>query len=305
MAAPHISTSFGDLLDPRFQEIFTNAYDQLPDMIPTLFSMPGSNGRDTMRWSAVGAIADFNEFNGTVTYGSQSQGYDTVATFKEYANGVQVERKLFDDDQYNIMDQRPAALAESASRTKQKHGARIFTQAFNVDTTFYNNSEAVAMCSNSHTTTTGASTASGFDNLTTDALSATAVAAARIQMVGFRGDQAERISVMPDELWFPPDLYEEAFEIINAGGKLDTANNNPNVHQQQYVGHEWNYMDDVNNWFLGDSSYRKRQLHWVDRIAIEFAMIEDFDTLVAKWRGYQRYAYAHTDWRWVCGAQVS
>ena len=37
----------------------------------------------------------------------------------------------------------------------------------------------------------------------------------------------------------------------------------------------------------------------------EFAMVEDFDTLVGKWRLYSRYGHGHNDWRWVLGAQVS
>jgi hypothetical protein len=207
MAVPHISTNFADVLDPRFQEIFWEEYYELPDMVPRLYSMPPNNGR---------------QFTGTVDYGSFNQGYDTILTPLEFTRGIQAERKLLDDDQYNILDARPKGIAASAFRTRQLHGAQRFNSAFSTSSspTFYVNSEAVAMCSNSHTTTSGASTATGFDNLTTAALSATAVAAARILMVDFRGDQAERISVIPDELLFPPNLYEEAYEIINASGKV-------------------------------------------------------------------------------------
>lgn len=305
MATPHTSGNFGDLLDPRFQKIFHEHYNELPDMLPMLFTFEPDNGRNNMMWSSVGTVPDFTQFTGSVSYSSQNQGYDVTATHVEFANGIQIERPLFDDDQYNIMNQRPRALAASAFRTRQKHGARMLNNAFAVDTLFYSNSEGVALCSNSHTTTSGASTASGFDNLGTAALTATAVAAARIQMTGFRGDQAERISVIPDELWYPPNLYEEAYEIINSSGKVDTANNNRNVHEGQYRGVEWNYMTDTNNWFLVDSMLKKQSVHWVDRISLEFAMAEDLDTMVAKWRAYMRYSMAHTDWRWVMGHQVA
>ena len=307
MPVPHISGNFGDLLDPRFQKIFKaqEQYNQTQDMLKELYTFVPTNGRNDMRWSEVGTFPDFSEFTGNVSYSSQSQGYDTVSTSVEFTNGFQVERKLYDDDQFHIMDQKPAELSDSAFRTRQKHGARLLNNAFSVDNYFYNNSEAVALCSNSHTTNSGASVASGFDNLVTSSLTAVAVAAARIQMVGFRGDQAERISVMPDELWYPPDLYEQAFEIINAQGKVDTSNNNPNVHNGRYKGYEWVYLTDTNNWFMCDSRMRKRMAFWVDRIPLEFAFIEDFDTLIAKWRGYMRYSNAHINWRWISGAQVS
>jgi len=174
-----------------------------------------------------------------------------------------------------------------------------------LDSFFYNNSEGVALCSNSHTTTSGASTATGFDNLATGPLTATAVFAGRLQMRGFRGDQAEIISVMPDELWYPPDLEEIAFEIMNARGKVDTAENNPNFHSGTYTGYDWEYLTDPNNWFMCDSGMRKQFLFWSDRIPLEFGMVEDFDTFVAKWRGYMRYGAAWINWRWILGHQVS
>lgn len=305
MGAPHTSGAFGDLLDPRFQKIFQDTFKQLPDMIGKLFTSQGTNGRNNMTWSEVGAIPDFEEFTGSVPYSSQAQGYDVTSTPVEFSRGIQVERKLFDDDQYHIMDQKPRGLATAASRKRQRDAARIFNLAFSTDTYFYNHSEGVALCSDSHTTTSGASTASGFDNKTTAALSAVAVAAARIQMVGFRGDIGEMISVTPDELWYPPSLYEIAQEIVDSSGKVDTDLNNPNVHQGAYSLNEWNYMTDTNNWFMCDSAMRRMMLFWIDRIGLEFAMIEDFDTLVAKWRGYMRYSLAYTNWRWILGAQVS
>ena len=304
MATPHISANFADALDPRFQDIFWENYKSLPDMLPMFYTFQG-NGRDTIRWSQVGTVPEFSQFTGTVGYTSMNQGYDTILTPVEFTNGVQCERKLLDDGQYHIMDAKPKGLAAAAFRTRQCHGAQRFNSAFATANPFYSNSEGVAMCSASHTTTSGAGTTNGFNNLGTAALAATAVAAARIAMVGFRGDQAEKIDVQPDELLFPPDLYEEAFEIIEAGGKVDTDLNNPNVHQGKYKGIEWRRLNDVNNWFMMDGTMRSDMLFWSDRVPLEFAFIEDFDTLIGKWRGYMRYGNAHTDWRFIYGSQVS
>ncbi len=305
MPTPMTSGSFGDLLDPRFQKIFVDTLKPLPDMLGEVYTMVPSNGRNNMTWSEVGTLTDWEEFTGTVAFGSISQGYDVTMTPVEFTKGMQVDRKLFDDDQFHIMDQKPKSMAESLHRTRQKHGARIFNNAFSVDTLFYSHSEGVALCSNSHTTTSGASTATGFDNLTTASLTATAVFALRLQMVGYRGDQAEKVEIMPDELWFPPDLSEQAFEIVKSSGKVDTANNNRNFHEGRYKTHEWRYLTDTNNWFMCDSSLRKQYLFWQDRVPAEFAMIEDFDTLVAKWRGYTRHGMTYVNWRFVGGSQVT
>ncbi|HUW16098.1 MAG TPA: Mu-like prophage major head subunit gpT family protein, partial [Actinomycetes bacterium] len=240
MAFPHSSESFGDVLDPRFQKIVDDALEQVDDMIPTLYADAGTNGRDEMKWSEIGTVPDFQAFAGTVQYNSVEQGYDVTATPLEFTNGIQITRKLFDDDQYQIMDRRPRGLANSAMRTRQQHAARIFNIGFSIDNMFYAHTENVALCSDSHTTNApDVSTAVGFDNLGTAPLTAVAVNAARIQMRGFRGDQGEIISIMPDELWVPIDLQEQAWEIIESSGKLDTANNNANFHRGTYTLYDW------------------------------------------------------------------
>lgn len=309
MAVPSTSTAFADLLDPRFKKIFNDRYDQLPDRISDFYDVKsGADAptKDTYRLSQVGTFGDVPEFTGSITYDDVNQGYDSTLTHKEYATGFQIDRKLFDDDQYGIMDGKPRGMSTAFQRTRQKHAASVFNNAFSIDNTWLNHTEGVALCSDSHTTTAqGVVTSSGFDNRITAALSAVSVAAARIQMRGFRGDRAERISVMPDMLLYPKELYEVAYEIIESEGKPDTANNNKNVHKGGYKGTDWEYLLDTNDWWMIDSGTMKESLTWVDRVQKEFGMVEDFDTLVGKWRLYARYSLGWNDWRWILGSQVS
>ena len=304
MPVPHSAGNFGDLLDKRVTKLLYDELKQLDDKLPTFFSMETS--KDSFeRWSEVGAIGDFTEFSGTVAYQSQAQGYETTATHKEWVNGFQVTRDLFDDDRHGVWERRPVALANAYQRTRQKHGARIFNNAFSVDTFFYNNSEGVALCADAHTTTSGASTASGFDNLVTTALTATAVSAARTLMRKFRGDQAEIFSCMPSMLLVPVDLQDKALEITKSMGDPSSANNAVNPQQGRYKLVDWEYVTDVNNWFMIDERYMKMWLIWFQRIALEFGQAEELDTLVAKWRAYVRYSNAWFNWRWIAGASVS
>ena len=137
MTSPATSGQFGDLLDPRFQKIFNDRYNQLPDMLSKVYTFVGTNGRENMTWSEVGAFADFQQFSGSISFDSPVQGFDTTSTPLEFASGFQVERKLFDDDQFNIMDRRPSGLATAANRTRQKHGARLFNNGFSVRFSFW------------------------------------------------------------------------------------------------------------------------------------------------------------------------
>jgi phage major head subunit gpT-like protein len=304
-----ISTNFGDLLDPRFQKIFNDRVKELPDRVGDFYNkVDGASAptKDTWRTSEVGTFGDLSDFNGSVVYDDVYQQYDGIITPKEYTSGFQIARKLYDDAQYGIMDSKPKGLATAYVRTRQKHAATVWNNAFSVDTTWNNYTENVALCSNSHTTASpGVSTATGFDNLSTAALSAVAVAAGRIQMRGFRNDRGGRGTFMPSMILVPVDLEETAWEIVNSAGKLDTANNNRNFSNGRYKVADWEYLTDANNWFMIDETGMKDALTWVDRVPKQMEQIEDFDTLIRKWRLYCRYGLGHNGWRWLVGFQVS
>ncbi len=308
-----LSENMADVLDPRFRRFFDEGYREVPDNLSKLYFMdPGSKpGRNSERYSSVGAYGEIQQFTGSVGYDDVYQGYDTVLTPVQFAAGIQIERTLFDDDQHNLIDSRPKSMSKSLYRLRQTHAARPWNNAFSVDTYFANNSEGVAMCSNSHTTTSGASTASGFDNLVTTAMNATSVAALRLQMRGFRGDRAEKINVLPNGLLYPIDLEETAFEIKKSQGKVDQATNNPNFLYDRFedvIPGGWIYLTDSNNWFMTDRQAMtdgSQGMVWLDRVKGEIAFVEDFETLIAKWRIYARWGNAWLNWRFVGGANVS
>ena len=304
------STNFPDALDARFAKIYDERYKQLSDMIARFFAIVGPGQtpqKQDYRTSSVGSFADVPELTGSVSYDEVYEGYDGTITPKEYASGFQIQRKLFADASYGIMDAKPRSLATAYQRTRQKHAAQFFNNGFSNDTTWNNFTENVAPFSNSHTTrASGVSTASGFDNLVTTAFSAATLIAIRTQMKGFRGDRGDRISVMPKLIIHPVDISDLVFEAVKSMGKPDTAENNANfLAGQGWESVEWEYLTDTNNYFVADPVMMKDSLTWFEREAMEFAMVEDFDTLVGKWRLYGRYGHGYNDWRFGCGAQVS
>lgn len=306
MPVPQSPTAHAALLDRRFSKIFDSTYKDTEEKRSQLFTVQTARKGADEKFSNIGEVGDLVPFTGTFQYDSSNQGYEATATHKEYGKGMSITRLMRDYDLFGKMDLQPQKLARATQRTMEGHAARLFTMAFSIDNLFYSHSEGVPLCSNSHTTTApGVSTAAGFDNLGTSALSAVAVAASRIQMKGFRGDVGQRISVMPNEIWHPVELYETAWEIVNSMGKLETANNNANRQKGAWSLHEWEYMSDANDWFMCDGAMRKENLFWFNSQAPEFAKTGEFDTMDWKWRVYVRYSYVYNDWRWIMGHSVS
>jgi len=68
----------------------------------------------------------------------------------------------------------------------------------------------------------------------------------------------------------------------------------------------WDYLTDANNWFMIDPGLCKMFLQWFDRVPLEFAEDPTSDfSLEARYRGYQRYSYGWSDWRFLYGHAVT
>ncbi len=303
-----ISENFGDLLEPGLRKIFSDQYKDIPEMRSLIYNV-SSSSTSYEKDSSVGAFGDMPVFQGTIEYDDVYQGYDVTYTAAEFAKGFKIERKLYDDDLYNIISKKPRGLAVSARRTQEKYAASVFNDAFSGSGTIVvdgnnvlSNSESLSLCNNSHTSTAISSTQ---DNLGTTALSATSVEAARVAMAAFKDDRGNLISVQPDLLLVPRNLEETAWEIISSKGKVDSAENNANFHYGKYKLGVWDYLTDSNNWFMIDSALAKMFLNWFDRIPLEFFQDKSFDTLISKFAGYARYSFGWSDWRFVYGQEVS
>lgn len=298
-----------DQLDPRISDWFDGEYEQTADMIPMLFTVRGpgdSAQKSDLRGSSSGALGDPSEFTGQVTYQDTYEGYDWTITPKEYTSGIQIQRKLWDDALTDQIQQKASGFGRAVARLRQKHAASVIVGSFNVDSTWLTHTEGVALCSNSHTTrAAGVSTASGFDNLGTAALSTTSVIAARIAMKGFRDDRGNRIENEGNTLIVPVDLEHTAFEITQSMGIPEDVTNARNFNEGRYKVVSSVYFSDANDWWMADMGQLKQALRWFERVPYELANVESFDELIGKWRVYMRWGNGWVDWRPIFGHSVS
>lgn len=294
-----VSEQFGYLLDPGLRKIFMDEYNLPGSLIDQLYGMEKSS-KNTEYDYAIGGLGDLEEFTGTIPYGDFAGQYRVSYTHKEWVKGMKIERKLVDDDLYNVINRRPQSLALVAKRTREKHGASIFNNAFS--TTTFTGGDTKSLCNDGHTSKPDSTTQ---DNKGTAALSKTSIASARLAMRGFMDNTDNLINASGDTLLVPPELEQTAWELVKTTKEVGTANNTANFWEGRYKVLVWDYLSDTNNWFLIDSRYAKLFLKWFDRIPVEFNKDKDFDTYISKWSVYTRYSYGFSDWTWVYGNAVS
>ena len=307
MANPLTDKGFVRLLDDRLTKVYKDRYKGLPLIIDKFFVRKRSK-KAWEEYFSVGSIPDPELFQGTIQYQGVSPGYHTKVTPLEYAGGITIQRRLIDTDRYDVIEGMSKGLAVAANRKMNKIAHQVFQNFDSTAFDFVVSEEGVALCSNSHTTKTpDISTASGFDNLSTLAFSASNLETLRIQSKGLKDDIGERIETNFDTIIHPTNLAADVWEVLNSQGKVDTADNNANFQRGRWKAVELPMLDDTdtNDWFIVDSAAMKESLVWLDGVPLEFNSTTDFDTQMRKYADYFVVGWGFTDWRWLLGSNVS
>jgi len=292
-----ISKQFPNLLVEGLRTVFWVEYNQIAQRSPVsrLFNIFGSS-KSKEEMQGVGGLGDWDEFAGNIEYDTFDQLYKTTFTPVEFTKGIAIERALIDDEMYGVMNQRVRILAQSAARKREKDAASIFNNAFSSS---YTGGDSTALCYASHPLSPSRGGTHG--NAGTTALSYDAVKDTVTLGQAFVDARGELLPVTFDTLVVPTALAEPANAIVKTMNKPETADHHANAFESLNVV-VWPYLTDANNWFMMDSQMARLHLHWIDRVPLEFAEdpASDFN-LVLKMRGYMRYAYGWSDWRWLYG----
>lgn len=307
MASPIVSSDFVYLFENRLREVAEEGYNEIPEQRKTFFRDVPSD-RAWEEFFSVSGIGDVPEFSNKLTFASKYPGYLSRLEPKEYAWGLEFERKFLDDKQYGVMEDAVKDLGVASGRTMEKKGAEILTNAFSAAFTFLYSEEGLSLCNTAHTTKTGASTSSGFSNSGTSAVNPTSFANTRLTMRRYCDSMGNRIEVDPDMIICPDALRDRFMEITSTPKGLDSAEGTVNMEEKR----NWKvvpYMrlddSDTNNWFMVDSRLMKKYLLWITRVAPDYKFNFDFMTYFTQFSVYFRIACGFTNWRWIYGHQVT
>src|SRR3990167_5434441 len=120
MSSPITKAGFPDVLDPRMREITYQTFQEQRDMIPFFYEMVESQ-QDVERGSDITPMGNMQEFTlGTVPYDGPDQAYDWTASHREFVLGIQIERRVWEFDQFGVIDDFFTELARSAHKTRNE-----------------------------------------------------------------------------------------------------------------------------------------------------------------------------------------
>lgn len=296
--------NFGKLLEPGLRKIFFETYDEIPEQYVKIYNVQDSEKAVEHDWG-MGAFNDWakrqSQFD-EVAYTTLSPGLDRTYIHDAFTQGFMITREMYDDDMYSQMEKLPKAMARSGRAKVEKDAVTPLLNGFAASTvTIYDGKPLFA---NDHPLLDSTSVGK---NLATGPLNDTNLKAA-LQMMRETVDEAGNlIQMKATKLIIPPALEDTAIRLLKSAQLPGTDYNDTNKFLNSY-GIEIVVLDYLSQaaggsdtaWFLQDG--KRHQLNFFWRKRPEFKWEEDFDTFVAKYRGYMRYSYGVSDWRGLVGS---
>ena len=300
MAGIITTASHPKALWPGIKAWWGQTYDEHQVEYTDLFDTDTSrqNYEEDVQLTGFGLVPRKSE-GAAVSYDSEIQGFVTRYVHIAYALGYIVTKEELDDNLYEqVSKRRAAALAMSFRQTKENIAANLYNRAFNAS---YLGGDGVSLCSTAHPNTSGGTFANK-PSIDAD-ISEAALEAALIDIMGFQNDRGLLISVMPKSLHVSRQDWFNANRILRSVYTPGSANNDINVLKATNAFPEGiklnHYFTAPHAWFIR-TNIPRGMIHY-ERVGIQFDQDNDFDTMNAKAKGYERYSFGWTDPRAVYG----
>lgn len=303
---------FGKSQEPikAFLEQQEESFEQM-SQIKNIFKMDKTNNF-AEKYASETSIGDFEPVgeNGAYPLTSLREGYSKVIEPETWKLQFRITQEAIEDGKLGkAIKKQGAQFMLSYHRTREKFAAAILrngvsgTLTWGKETFDITCADGQPLFSTAHPSITGNGTQS---NLYDAAFSYDNLAYAEEAMQKFTDDDGNLLNIQPDTIIIPNNaaIKKTVFEVLNAEGKPDTANNNGNYHFGRWNVIVWNYLGNPAGatsdwWLLMDSRWNEIYdgLVWLDRIPLTVKSWIDDNTDANVFNGRARWGAAPNQWR--------
>jgi hypothetical protein len=276
-------------------------YEQHPEVCRQIFSVMSSSMafEEDVQITSISA-APVKDEGGARTYNNIGQGYTTRYTHIAYANGYQITREQFADNQYaKVARARTKALSKSHRVTKETVSANILNRATNGS---YLGADGVTLLSTAHPEKVG--TFANRMAVSAD-LSESSLEDILILIMTATDSVGDPIMIKPKRLIIPPQLAFVATRLLKSTLQSGTANNDTNAVREMGLLQGdpvmWNYLTDPDAWFVQTDVDDGLKMYQREAREIKKGQTDD-DTDNLKVKSYERFSVGYTDPRCIYGS---
>lgn len=288
------SGNFAELLWPGIADLWGHTYKDYSPLWSKVYTEKKSTKRFEKEQGVTGLpLAGVKDEGSPVGYVDPFQGYQKEYVMVTYGLGSSVTREMFEDDQYNYINDIPKMLARSMRQTEETVSWNVLNRAFNSS---YTGADGVSLGNASHPLVGGGTYS---NTLATAAdLTETSLEQAITDLRNYVDDQSLKIMVMPKMLVVPPALEWTARKILETTAKVGSADNDKNVVRGSITGLVVSpYLTDTDAWFI-TTDVPKGLTFW-NRRAAAIDRDNEFDTQNLKFLTTRRFAVGWTDARGI------
>lgn len=301
-----LSGNFPELLETRDKEIFFKKYTQQEQKFRSLFSVKPSTKahEDRMRVAGLGTFQSKPE--GTpVAFSDPIEGTRRRVIHTTYALGYRATMEAIADDQWDILDQMPADLGDSARDHQERVAWDLINDGF--DGNRHTGLDAAALFG-THTALRPEVNQAQTNELTPAVqLSITGLETIMTSAMTTLSEEGRYIDLSNSLLVIHPTEAHNAYVLLETVQKSGSADNDVSTVVSSRSGLTpliTPFKTSTRSWSVHDSPGRN-SLVWNDRMGLDFARGKDADTFDQKHYGYYRASVMFSEWRGNWGSNFS
>lgn len=290
-----------DALEGNINETWDAYHKMKKDFVPEIYNVITGNMAQFTDYT-IGASGQMTPWAGSVAYDSFTEGYTKQYKARKYSTGIQIERDMWEDKEYQRIKTKVNNAAYGVFKTLQYESAVLFNEAFS--TTNYTGPDSASLCSASHRSVPGQTvqTNTGTSELNYDNLETTLRA-----MEDWTDDRGDKMLIQGDMVIASPYWRDTCKKLFGAEKEAFTNDNQQNIYKDfsflihpLITGKKWFVVNkDLMKGGSGLNFFMRRDPRKLERDGdLEKG---DFNTEILSWKAVGRWVKGWTNWFFIYG----